>query len=84
MLCIIRDWRLEKEVLKESKSTKTFIDKCLKTKTSAKYGKPNMTKVVLVQNQLSSFSNRCVRLGNHHCTRISNHQSRMKSDIREQ
>ena len=35
------------------------------------------------KNHLSSFSNRCVRLGSHytrignHCTRISNHQSRL-------
>ena len=41
------------------------------------YGKPNMTKVVWVLNHLSSFSNLCMRLGNHY-TRIRNHNSRMK------
>ena len=40
------------------------------------WGKPNLTKVVCVQNHLSSFSNQCVRLRNqyeNHYMRLENH-----------
>ena len=51
---------------------------CTNGKYLYKYGKLNMIKVGWVQNYLSSFSDRYVRLGNHY-VRNRNHCTRMKN-----
>ena len=44
------------------------------------WGNPNLTKVVCVQNHLSSFSNQCVRLRNQY-ERLENHYAARSSDF---
>ena len=46
------------------------------------WGNPNLTKVVCVQNHLSSFSNQCVRLRNQY-ERLENHYVRLENHCYE-
>ena len=46
------------------------------------WGKPNLTKVVRVQNHLSSFNNQCVRLRNQY-ERLENHYVRLENHCYE-